>query len=343
MVVDHVQSNEGVLVQDAPDCLLCGRRGVLLYKGLRDRLFDAPGVWSLMMCRACGLCWLTPRPLPPEVGKLYANYYTHHSSGQRGGLRAFIKNSILASAYGYPVAAKNALLGWMFARVGPIQERAGGDVLWLQALHRGKLLDVGCGNGQFLARMRNLGWEVMGVEPDPVAARIAQDSFDLRVFCGTLEQAPIPEESVDVVTLNHVLEHVSDPIATLIACRRVIGRAGKVVVVTPNNSSLGKRMWGQCWRGWEIPRHFFLFSPRSLSACAQRAGLAVQELRTVARSAPWIWEASGLLRKRGTFPGGVLLPGGRLRRFEGLIFWLAEYWLSRWWEVGEELVLVAAR
>jgi len=71
-----VWSNEGVLVQDACDCLLCGRTGALLYDGLRDCLFGAPGVWSLMECKDCGLCWLNPRPILSQVAKLYSAYYT---------------------------------------------------------------------------------------------------------------------------------------------------------------------------------------------------------------------------------------------------------------------------
>lgn len=247
--VGQVWSNEGVLVQDATECILCRRAGAFLYKGLEDRLFDAPGIWSLMECRPCGLCWLNPRPLASETGKLYASYYTHQVSHQSGGLKRLIRSAVLASAYGYVRHDENALRGWMFSRIGPIRELVGGSVLWLHARERGKLLDVGCGNGAFLAHMRNLGWEVAGVEPDPAAVQVAREVYDIDVFCGTLEEAPIPEDSFDVVTMNHVLEHVPDPIMTLTTCRRVLRSGGKVVIVTPNVASLGARVWRQYWRG----------------------------------------------------------------------------------------------
>jgi len=84
--------------------------GVLLYQGLRDRLFGAPGTWSLIRCPNCDLAWLNPRPIENDIGKLYTEYYTHQhedSSKKRlASLRKAVKTSILQSAFGYPVNAR---------------------------------------------------------------------------------------------------------------------------------------------------------------------------------------------------------------------------------------------
>src|SRR5437773_11598802 len=69
--------NEGVRVREAPRCPLCGNLGAILYSGLRDRYWDAPGSWSLRRCGTCGHLWLDPQPEPGEIGKLYTSYFSH--------------------------------------------------------------------------------------------------------------------------------------------------------------------------------------------------------------------------------------------------------------------------
>ena len=95
-------NNDGIHAKEARHCLLCGDVGDTLYSGLRDRLFDAPGIWSLMQCPKCQLVWLNPQPVPDDIGKLYANYFTHQAPNNgTGGLRRVVKASILQSSYGY--------------------------------------------------------------------------------------------------------------------------------------------------------------------------------------------------------------------------------------------------
>jgi SAM-dependent methyltransferase len=215
--------------------------------------------------------------------------------------------------------------------------------MWLKADERGRLLDVGCGNGQFLAQMQKLGWEVMGVELDPEAVRIAEERFGLRVFQGTLEEARLPDGSFDTVTMNHVIEHVPNPIGLLAECRRILRPGGKLVVVTPNIESLGHRLFREAWRGLEVPRHLYIFSPRALQECAERAGLKVLKLWTTARSALWMWAASRLIRRNGILPGGSPQRLGLWLKLEGLAFWAIAYGLCALREAGEEIVLMASK
>jgi hypothetical protein len=97
--------NEGIRVSEAPCCLLCVYEGELLYSGLRDRLFGAPGNWSLMQCPKCQLACLNPQPIPDDVGKLYAQYFSHQKAdAPRGGVDKpshECEASILQSSFGY--------------------------------------------------------------------------------------------------------------------------------------------------------------------------------------------------------------------------------------------------
>jgi len=118
----------------------------------------------------------------------------------------------------------------------------------------------------------------MGVEPDPEAVKGAQAEFGLNVFHGTLEEACLQSGYFDAITMNHVIEHLADPVGTLKECCRVLKPGGELVIVPPNIVSLGHKIFTRGWGGLEPPRHLYLFSPGTLSACAQRAGLNVQRL-----------------------------------------------------------------
>ena len=70
-----------ISTEPRPDCYLCGRRGEVIYRGLEDRLFGAPGNWTLKQCpgSGCGLIWLDSMPTEEDIGKAYRNYYTHEN------------------------------------------------------------------------------------------------------------------------------------------------------------------------------------------------------------------------------------------------------------------------
>ncbi len=341
--------NEGIRVQEARSCLLCGSEGTLLYQDLRDRLFGVPGTWALARCPKCHLVWLDPRPVPEDIGRFYIGYASHiPPNGASGPFARFwktVKRSVMATTLGYKTDGTNQGLGWLLSWVGLFREVGGGAGMWLEASQRGRLLDVGCGGGEFLAQMAELGWEVVGVEPDEGAVKVARQNFGLEVNLGTLETASVPRNSFDAVTLQHVIEHVPDPVGLLKACRQALKPGGRLVVVTPNIESLGHRWFRRAWLHLDPPRHLLLFSPRTLRESARRAGLHVREVRTTARVAGGAWYMSRLLQRHGVLPGLSVSPQnpslGLL--LEGVIFWVMEHLLIKARPCGEELVMVGTK
>jgi SAM-dependent methyltransferase len=149
----------------------------------------------------------------------------------------------------------------------------------------GQLLDVGCGNGDFLSYMRGLGWSVRGLDFDPVAVE-ACESQGITAFCGSLEEAQYEENQFDAITLGHVIEHVHDPEASLRACYRILKPGGLLYLETPNIESSGHQRWGKHWRGLEPPRHLIIFTPKSLAALTERTGFRTERMQGAAASFP---------------------------------------------------------
>ena len=354
-MANGTETTERVLAQRARSCLLCSTLGRTLYADLRDEIGQAPGIWNLCVCPVCGLVWLDPRPLPEEIAKLYHGYYTHASSDEWDGVpyawgigpqirRA--TRAVLALGYGYRALAigrKGAVAGRILCRFGLLMDIVGATIMWLPSSPGGQLLDVGCGGGHFLARMQSLGWRVRGVEPDAEAVGVARRHFDLKVYQGTLADGHFPPNEFDAVTMNHVIEHAPHPVELLQECRRVLKVGGRLVVVTPNARSLGRMHFGRAWRGWETPRHLFLFTPETLRICAKRAGLTITILRTTARLAPAIWVASIRLRdKHLSGPAKDEMTGWGMRVWTRVMGLYEDiYGNSR--ASGEELLLLARK
>jgi SAM-dependent methyltransferase len=198
---------------------------------------------------------------------------------------------------GYPVKPSNSWLARSLSHVPSMARARALEIYALSASQIGTLLDVGSGNGQFIRRMRSLNWDANGVEPDPTAVAYCL-SQGLKVFHGTITDLP-PHPRYDVITLNHVIEHVPDPVSLLLECKkRLVPGTGRLMIMTPNLNGLGHRWFGRFWRGLEIPRHLLLFTIPSLRKCASRAGLKVNSLRTETRLARMIYSPS-LYAKRG--------------------------------------------
>lgn len=263
-------------------CILCGNVGELVYQNQQDRLFGASGNWNLKRCvhEDCGLIWLDPMPLKEDIGKAYANYYTHsaqalaESKGFRRRILDLIQRGYWANKYNYPTGSQPLLarsLGWILYLFPVRRREADADVRCLKAIDGGRLLDVGCGSGEWILAMSQRGWTVEGCDFDQTAVENAkQRGLDVR--CGSLEAQNYPDGSFDAVTLNHVIEHVPDPVVVLAECARILRPGGKLVLFTPNNASLGHRIFKASWRGLEPPRHLHIFTIPSMRCALAQAG-----------------------------------------------------------------------
>ena len=151
---------------------------------------------------------------------------------------------------------------------------------------RARVLDVGCGSGVVLARMKSFGWETCGVEVDLNAVNAAR-ARGLDIRHGQLAEINFPENHFDAVHLSHVIEHVYDPAALLRECHRVLKPGGTFIMLTPNTAS-GHRRFKSAWLNLDPPRHLILFNRRNFRSLAEAAGFKIVPADTSVRNA-WVW------------------------------------------------------
>ena len=324
------------------DCCLCGQPGHQLYEGVTDQLCGVPGAWNFRTCvnPDCSLLWLDPQPVEADIINAYKNYFTHTGrSSHRQRLVQYVKAGYMATKYGYGL---ESISHWQrFAgRLAylAVFRRSGLDFLvrHLSALPRGRVLDVGCGDGQILQFMQNLGWTAEGVDFDPIAVENARQK-GLRVHAGTLQSLAAPSDSFDALILSHVIEHVHEPGELLRECHRLLKPNGRLIILTPNAASWGHRKFQNCWRDLEPPRHLQIFTLQSLRHLAQQTGFAKITITTTLRNADKILRLSRAFRQPDSAGNlGACLAVTALQIAE----WFA--W-KRDPGIGEELDLIAEK
>jgi 2-polyprenyl-3-methyl-5-hydroxy-6-metoxy-1,4-benzoquinol methylase len=285
-------------------CPACGEtRRRVLYADLTDRSYrSAPGCWTLVRCERCFCAYLDPRPSGDTAPLAYRTYYegvaeprSELRPGWRWRRRA-LRNGYLNSTYGY--SARPAV--WIGRLVVPLlpryRELADMHVRHLRFPGAGAtVLDVGCGEGEFLAELQSLGWSAEGIDPSEAAVAIAQ-SRGVRASAGTFADASLEAESFDAITFRLVFEHIADPVEALAKCRGALRPRGTLWIATPSLDSEAHRAYGRDWIHLEPPRHAVLYTTRSLTRLLAAAGFDVVSAQPL-RHARWSFRLSAALAK----------------------------------------------
>lgn len=230
-------------------CPLCG------YATTRPFLIGRPdfeyGVdfklhYAICQNPKCGLVYAVNIPALDVVRGFYLNYSTHrlYHPSKIGSMVSFLSSM---NRRGY--------LKSVFA---------------CRDLESLRVLDYGCGSGDFMRDLIHHGVKgVYGYDFDPEACRCAQE-LGLKA-CST-ETVFKAEGPYDYVFLNHVIEHLAHPEATLGVLIGSLKNGGRLVVRTPNARSLLAKLFGDNWRGWETPRHFHVFNTNSARNLVRKIG-----------------------------------------------------------------------
>lgn len=206
---------------------------------------------ALRACRVCGTVRFTATVVPESI----------YTDGYHDGTIDFGWDYASDEGYEQAVAALR------------------GD--WLEArLARGSVVDVGGGLGYFSAEMAGRGWDATLVEPVEAATKVAAERFGLRALAIGVEELAESGETFDLVALNHAIEHFPDALDTLRRLRPVVADGGHLFLEVPNLASLGRRLLGDRWMGWQAGEHVYVFTKRTLTRLVERAGYEVVESGT---------------------------------------------------------------
>ena len=284
-------------------CPVCGSSGrECLYEGLEDVVFfSAPGKWIFYKCMDCGSGYLDPRPSLDTLHLAYRNYYTHDQTPDMPKLgliqkaRRIIANGYRNRQYGIN-DQPSVKLGYHLTKLMPgkrfIIDR-GMRHLPTNGKDK-KLLDIGCGNGAFLLRVKSAGWDVSGIDLDEQVVKSGLEK-GLEIQLGDITVLKSKAAFYDVITLSHVIEHVSDPASLLKHCFRLLKPDGSLWLETPNINSTGHVLYGKHWRGLEIPRHLVVFTMDSLKKLLIELGFSQVKLKPHVPLCKPLFEASSAI------------------------------------------------
>lgn len=233
-------------------CNLCRHQSATHWLTSVDRVSGES--FDVVQCSHCGLRYTSPRPSLDEMSACY----------------------LAPVAPPWPA---RILRRWLRRR----------RALWsATGLPPGRALEIGCGDGWMLDALRRMSWDVVGTERSPQGAACAR-SLGLDVRVGELAGGGFAPQSFDLVILWHVLEHLHDPLGTLIEVRRRMRPSGRLVVAVPNVASWQASVAGRHWFHLDVPRHLYHFDPATLEKVLREAGFQVREWSF----AGWTYECRG--------------------------------------------------
>lgn len=219
-------------------CPWCDSENAQLHLNLKDE-FLTQEAFQIYECKDCGLLYTMPRPDKDKIGDYYKSeeYYSHQENKQGFIPKLYEKVKTINLRNKYRMAT--------------------------EGLQIGKALDIGCGVGDFLHQMERNGWECIGVEPSKDAKNIAKKRVKGEILAiEDLEN--IADETFDLITMWHVLEHVDDLKWQLRQLERLVKSKGRVVIALPNYKSYDGQFYKAFWAAYDVPRHLNHFNKETL-------------------------------------------------------------------------------
>lgn len=206
--------------------------------------------FNIIECISCGFKFTNPRPEENKLGDYYkSEEYVSHSNTNKG-----LINTAYQMVRKYTLLKKLQLISKFYKT--------------------GKILDIGCGTGEFLKTFKDAKWQTLGIEPSADVRKMAIEKYGLDVK----EEAEIKNleaSGFDVITMWHVLEHVPHLNDRIEDLKRLIKPNGIIIIAVPNCTSLDAKIYAENWAAYDVPRHLYHFSPKDIETVFKNHGLNV--------------------------------------------------------------------
>lgn len=231
------------------NCPVCGSGDIKNVVSAKD--FTATGEsFPIAECAACSLRFTQNVPDAASISPYYkSENYISHTNTSKGLI--------------------NRLYQWVRKKTLRKKSRL---IIRTTGIHKGQLLDIGSGTGGFVNEMKQQGWQVTGLEPDKDARQLAKHLYKVELLdMDQLFQAR--KDSYDAITLWHVLEHVHELQAYVQQIKSLLKKEGKLFIAVPNYTSKDAAIYQEFWAAYDVPRHLYHFSPRSMAVLMEKNGL----------------------------------------------------------------------
>lgn len=287
----------------ASACPVCGHnQSSVAHPDPRDYEYGvrAESQFQYLRCESCASEFLYPRPAATALTAFYPREYHAYNEDDHGAVAALL------------VAARERVRG---RRYRGLLERG-----------HGRLFDVGTGDCRHFASLeRYCRLECAGVEINPeLAARARARGY--AVATGTLEEFDTSScaGTFDLVSMNHVLEHVVEPRLVLAKALELLKPGGHLLGQLPAVDSWERRLFGRVWGGYHFPRHLQAFSRQALRAALERSGFqqvavtSAPHLQTAISVQNWLVDRGWVTRMRY----------GKCRLYSGLLLAVSPFELA---------------
>jgi 2-polyprenyl-3-methyl-5-hydroxy-6-metoxy-1,4-benzoquinol methylase len=138
-----------------------------------------------------------------------------------------------------------------------------------------KILDIGCGTGEFLHEMKSHGWSITGVEPSPNARESSKKKTGVEIFKSLSD---VTDNDFNAITLWHVLEHLPDPNQALRTVHNLLHQSGTIFIAVPNLQSYDAGYYQSFWAGYDVPRHLWHFDKKNMETLLKKNGLQLVKI-----------------------------------------------------------------
>ena len=241
--------------------------------------------FQIERCKSCGFLISNPRPPLSSIGSYYeSDDYVSHTQKNKGVLDFIYR------------IARSYTLRWKRGLLEKLQKS-------------GRLLDYGCGTGQFLKTMQSSGWQVTGVEPTSKAREQARKLLSDSESVVHSELSTLSPDKFDIITLWHVLEHVHDLSGTLQQLKRLLKPDGHILIAVPNYQSWDASIYKKYWAAYDVPRHLWHFSKESMKVILQNTQLHLKSTIPMKLDAYYVSLLSEKNKSKGRIGIAGLLNG----------------------------------
>jgi 2-polyprenyl-3-methyl-5-hydroxy-6-metoxy-1,4-benzoquinol methylase len=262
-------------------CPVCDSADIYPVLTARDHTVSKE-IFEIAECKNCTARFTQNIPDSDSIGRYYqSENYISHSNTSKG-----LVNRLYHRVRKITLTQKRAL----------VESETG--------LKNGSLLDVGAGTGLFVNVMRAAGWKVTGLEPDKSARNRAREMNIL--LNDSKDLFNLPAASFDAITMWHVLEHVHDLHGYLQQLKKLLTSSGKLLIAVPNYTSADAAIYKEFWAAYDVPRHLYHFSPKSMELLLNRHGFTLKATHPQWFDSIYVSLLSEQYRKgRSNFIGGV--------------------------------------